>query len=80
MLFFFKGENNDSCCEENVDRGERGEKADAGLLEPEHLLQHQTEAPGKESLVRKLMLDSWNQSIFSNIKQRLQVKRAPGGS
>ena len=25
-----------------------------------------------ESVVRKLMLDSWNQSIFSNIKQRLQ--------
>jgi hypothetical protein len=48
-------------------------RADAGLLEPEHLLQHQTEAPGKESMVRKLMLDSWNQSIFSNIKQRLQV-------
>ncbi len=50
--------------------------ADAGLLEPEHLLQHQTEAPGKERVVRKLMLDSWNQSIFSNIKQRLQVRRA----
>ncbi|CAG2254962.1 cullin-5-like [Mytilus edulis] len=28
--------------------------------------------PGEESLVRKLMLDSWNQNIFSNIKQRLQ--------
>lgn len=26
----------------------------------------------EESVVRKLMLDSWNQSIFSNIKQRLQ--------
>ena len=26
-----------------------------------------------ESVVRKLMLDSWNQSIFSNIKERLQV-------
>ena len=26
-----------------------------------------------ESVVKKLMLDSWNQSIFSNIKQRLQV-------
>ncbi|KAK2185672.1 hypothetical protein NP493_226g00009 [Ridgeia piscesae] len=25
-----------------------------------------------ESIVRKLMLDSWNQSIFSNIKNRLQ--------
>ena len=25
-----------------------------------------------ESVVRQLMLDSWNQSIFSNIKQRLQ--------
>jgi len=25
-----------------------------------------------ESVVRKLMLDSWNQSIFSNIKERLQ--------
>ena len=28
----------------------------------------------EESAVRNLMLDSWNQSIFSNIKQRLQVK------
>ncbi|ESO09577.1 hypothetical protein HELRODRAFT_97655 [Helobdella robusta] len=28
--------------------------------------------PGEESIVRKLMLDSWNQSIFSNIKDRLQ--------
>ncbi|XP_013403500.1 cullin-5-like [Lingula anatina] len=27
---------------------------------------------GEESIVRKLMLDSWNQSIFSNIKHRLQ--------
>ncbi|XP_019639152.1 PREDICTED: cullin-5-like isoform X1 [Branchiostoma belcheri] len=26
----------------------------------------------EDSIVRKLMLDSWNQSIFSNIKQRLQ--------
>ncbi|XP_066586971.1 cullin-5 [Prorops nasuta] len=26
----------------------------------------------EESIVRKLMLDSWNQSIFSEIKQRLQ--------
>lgn len=26
----------------------------------------------EDSLVRKLMLDSWNQSIFVNIKQRLQ--------
>ena len=26
----------------------------------------------QESVVRKLMLDSWNQSIFSNIKERLQ--------
>lgn len=25
-----------------------------------------------ESIVRKLMLDSWNESIFSNIKHRLQ--------
>ena len=25
-----------------------------------------------ESIVRKLMLDSWNQSIFMNIKHRLQ--------
>lgn len=25
-----------------------------------------------ESIVRKLMLDSWNESIFSDIKQRLQ--------
>lgn len=33
-----------------------------------------TQKKGKndESAVRKLMLDSWNQSIFSNIKQRLQ--------
>ena len=28
--------------------------------------------PSDESVVRKLMLDSWNQSIFSSIKQRLQ--------
>ena len=27
----------------------------------------------EEGVVRNLMLDSWNQSIFSNIKQRLQV-------
>ncbi|ELT89017.1 hypothetical protein CAPTEDRAFT_219953 [Capitella teleta] len=27
---------------------------------------------GEESIVRKLMLDSWNQSIFNNIKHRLQ--------
>lgn len=26
-----------------------------------------------ESIVRKLMLDSWNESIFSDIKHRLQV-------
>lgn len=26
----------------------------------------------EDSVVRKLMLDSWNQSIFSNIKERLQ--------
>ena len=26
----------------------------------------------EESVVRKLMLDMWNQSIFSNIKERLQ--------
>lgn len=26
----------------------------------------------EESIVRKLMLDSWNQSIFNDIKQRLQ--------
>jgi hypothetical protein len=45
-MLFFIGENYDSCGEENADRGERGEEADAGLLEPEHLLQHQTEAPG----------------------------------
>jgi hypothetical protein len=30
----------------------------------------------EESVVRKLMLDSWNQSIFSNIKERLQVRLA----
>lgn len=28
--------------------------------------------PNDESIVRKLMLDSWNQSIFSTIKNRLQ--------
>lgn len=28
--------------------------------------------PGEESIVRKLMLDSWNESIFSDIKHRLQ--------
>lgn len=27
---------------------------------------------GDESIVRKLMLDSWNESIFSDIKHRLQ--------
>lgn len=27
---------------------------------------------GEESIVRKLMLDSWNESIFSDIKHRLQ--------
>ncbi|XP_048768750.1 cullin-5-like [Ostrea edulis] len=32
----------------------------------------QKKTQGEESLVRKLMLDSWNESIFSNIKQRLQ--------
>ena len=28
--------------------------------------------PAEDSVVRKLMLDSWNLSIFSNIKERLQ--------
>ncbi|XP_056631076.1 cullin-5 [Diorhabda carinulata] len=28
--------------------------------------------PGEESIVRKLMLDSWNESIFSDIKYKLQ--------
>ncbi|GFQ74146.1 cullin-5 [Trichonephila clavata] len=32
----------------------------------------QKKSKTEESAVRKLMLDSWNQSIFSNIKQRLQ--------
>lgn len=32
----------------------------------------QKKTQGEESIVRKLMLDSWNHSIFSNIKQRLQ--------
>jgi len=32
----------------------------------------QKKTTADESVVRKLMLDSWNQSIFSNIKQRLQ--------
>jgi len=32
----------------------------------------QKKNPSEESIVRKLMLDSWNQSIFSNIKHRLQ--------
>ncbi|XP_046398003.1 cullin-5 isoform X1 [Ischnura elegans] len=32
----------------------------------------QKKTQGEESIVRKLMLDSWNQSIFCNIKQRLQ--------
>ncbi|VVC31505.1 Cullin homology,Cullin, N-terminal,Cullin protein, neddylation domain,Winged helix-turn-helix DNA- [Cinara cedri] len=31
-----------------------------------------TKNPDKDSVVRKLMLDSWNQSIFNDIKQRLQ--------
>ena len=33
--------------QEEPDGGECGEEADAGLLEPEHLLQHQAEAPGR---------------------------------
>lgn len=32
----------------------------------------QKKADQDESLVRKLMLDSWNKSIFMNIKHRLQ--------
>lgn len=32
----------------------------------------QKKSHNEESIVRKLMLDSWNQSIFSNIKHRLQ--------
>lgn len=32
----------------------------------------QKKGQNDESIVRKLMLDSWNQSIFSNIKHRLQ--------
>ncbi|GLG95736.1 Cullin homolog 1 [Gryllus bimaculatus] len=32
----------------------------------------QKKAQNDESIVRKLMLDSWNQSIFCDIKQRLQ--------
>ena len=44
----------------------------------ETALQGKTSGPvsektsSNESVVRQLMLDSWNQSIFSNIKQRLQ--------
>ncbi|XP_023246522.1 cullin-5 isoform X2 [Copidosoma floridanum] len=33
---------------------------------------HKKNQSNDESIVRKLMLDSWNQSIFSEIKQRLQ--------
>lgn len=32
-----------------------------------------TRKPADESIVRKLMLDSWNNSIFSSIKNRLQA-------
>ncbi|KAK6185168.1 hypothetical protein SNE40_007460 [Patella caerulea] len=35
-------------------------------------LHNSTQKKDQDSLVRKLMLDSWNQSIFSNIKKRLQ--------
>lgn len=40
-------------------------------LQPKNT-QQPKKTQGEESIVRKLMLDSWNQSIFSNIKQRLQ--------
>lgn len=29
-------------------------------------------SPTDDSIVRKLMLDSWNRSIFMNVKERLQ--------
>jgi len=37
-----------------------------------HSTNIQKKQQGEESIVRKLMLDSWNTSIFSQIKQRLQ--------
>ena len=40
----------------------------------------QKKNPSEESIVRKLMLDSWNQSIFSNIKHRLQVRLLTKGA
>ncbi|XP_041351590.1 cullin-5-like isoform X1 [Gigantopelta aegis] len=45
---------------------------EANLLGKLHSSMPKKQQGGDESLVRKLMLDSWNQSIFSNIKQRLQ--------
>ncbi|KAK7107916.1 cullin-5-like [Littorina saxatilis] len=45
---------------------------EANLLGKLHSSMPKKTQSGEESLVRKLMLDSWNQSIFSNIKQRLQ--------
>ncbi|KAK7494516.1 hypothetical protein BaRGS_00014169 [Batillaria attramentaria] len=45
---------------------------EANLLGKLHSSMPKKTQSGEESLVRKLMLDSWNQSIFSNIKHRLQ--------
>ncbi|XP_076445369.1 cullin-5-like isoform X2 [Babylonia areolata] len=45
---------------------------EANLLGKLHSSMPKKTQTGEESLVRKLMLDSWNQSIFSDIKHRLQ--------
>ena len=44
------GQNDERRGEEDDDGGERGAEPDAGLLEPVHLLKHQTEATGRHQL------------------------------
>lgn len=46
---------------------------EANLLGKLHSSMPKKTQSGEESLVRKLMLDSWNHSIFNNIKHRLQT-------
>jgi len=45
---------------------------EANLMGKLHSSMPKKQQSQEESLVRKLMLDSWNSSIFSNIKDRLQ--------
>ncbi|KAL8606036.1 Cullin-5 [Nucella lapillus] len=45
---------------------------EANLMGKLHSSMPKKTQTGEESMVRKLMLDSWNQSIFSDIKHRLQ--------